>query len=111
MKQLEKKGFIAADPGIPRGYRILSQGSQAPVTPSQRPGGCPLLACDSVDGRTDPLVLKIVLDPATRRDLLSGALLTVRHLSPSETGSTDCGGAAVLGQVTAIAQPMGNHRP
>lgn len=101
LRQLKKKGFIAIDAGVPRGYRILDRGSQAPVTPSQRPGGCPLLACDNGDGGTDSTVLTVVLDPATRQALLSGALLTVRQLPPHETSGTNC---AVSGEVVAVAQ-------
>lgn len=109
--RLEKKGFIGIDRGVPRGYRILSRGcSQAPVTPSQRPGGCPLLARGNGDEGTDLVILRVVLDPATRQGMLSGALLTVRQLPPSETSSTNCA-AVVSGQVVDVAQLTSSPSP
>ncbi|MCX5327828.1 hypothetical protein [Streptomyces sp. NBC_00140] len=105
LKQLEEKGLISAEPGLPRSFRILTGDTDGPQIPPLEHVGCPLLATDSTGEHASPLVLRVVLDPSTRRALLSGALLTVRQLPIPDTNCATLGDAVVLGQVTAVSTP------
>ncbi|WP_254648383.1 hypothetical protein [Streptomyces sp. GbtcB6] len=49
-----------------------------------------------------------MLDPAVARALEAGALLTVRQLPVPSGGARTVTDAAVLGQVTAVAHPIGS---
>lgn len=105
LKQLEAKGHIVLDPRLPRAYRIVSRSPAARIAPLPH-SGCPLLADDSDEQTTTPLVLKVMLAPGMRHALLNGATLTVKRLPMPDTNCSTFGDADVLGQVTAISHPV-----
>ncbi|MFF4500345.1 winged helix DNA-binding protein [Streptomyces sp. NPDC001401] len=106
LRQLEKKGLVAVDPRRPRAYRLLTGDATGPQIPPVQQVGCLLLAGDSAEEHTSPLVLRVVLDPPTRRALLSGALPTVKQQPMSDTNCIAFSDAGILGQVTAVAHPV-----
>ncbi|MFD3580969.1 MarR family transcriptional regulator [Streptomyces sp. NPDC058683] len=108
LKTLEEKGLVTRHPRSPRSYQIVADGSAAQGVPALTYIGCPLLAGDRTEDSDGAVVLKVMLDPAVGRALKAGALLTVRQLPVPASGAATVTDAAVLGQVTAVAHPVGS---
>jgi repressor LexA len=108
LQTLEKKGLVTHHPRSPRSYQIVADDSAGQGVPALTYVGCPLLAADGAEDSKGAVVLKVMLDPAVGRALQAGALLTVRRLPVPADDAATVTDAAVLGQVTAVAHPVGS---
>ncbi|MEU9404092.1 GntR family transcriptional regulator [Streptomyces sp. NPDC048281] len=111
LRTLERKGLVTRHTHGPRSYQVVADGPAGQGVPALTYVGCPLLAGDGVGGGEDAegaVVLRVMLDPAVGRALRAGALLTVRQLHAPADAAGAVADATVLGQVTAVAHPVGS---